>query len=163
MDYDNLVACYERSKKVWEDFKQSFQDPSLKAFLTDSSPVLSCINGQIPLDGLDISSVATSSPGSFIPNRASKSLIEHVRLLESLKKETEATAKAERGRIEKWLREFNRQKLDFAEHRLEIRFATMRMDFIQVIKRSPFVDSNLTGMGLASIRVVLKIPAATAQ
>ena len=96
----------------------------------------------------------------MVSDRASKSLIEHVRLLESLKKENERSGKTERVRVEKWLREFNREKLEFEEHRLEIRFASLQMDLIQEIKRSPFVDSNLTGMGPASIRIVLHVPIA---
>lgn len=160
MHHHDFTTYSERCKEVWQKFKESFHDPRLKTYLKHAHAVLSCASGQIPLDGLDISSVAMYSPQSFTPNRASKSLIEHVRLLESLKKETEATAKAERGRVEKWLREFHREKLEFEEHRLEIRFASLKVAFIQEIKRSSFVDSNLTSMGLASIRVVLKVSAA---
>ena len=160
MDHDSFMAYGERCRKVWCEFQDSFHDSRLKTYLKHAHAVLSCASGQIPLDGLDACSIAMSSLGSFISSRASKNLIEHVRLLESLKKETEATAKTERGRVEKWLRKFNRRKLEFEEHRLEIRFASLKMDLIQEIKRSPFVDSDLTGMGPASIRIVLRIPIA---
>ncbi len=158
MDYDTFLAHGERCKKVWADFKQSFQDPGLREYLKNSYAVLSCSTGQqIPLDSINAQSIAVSSPGSFTPNKASKSLIEHVRLLQVLKKETEISRKDERNRVEKWLKEFDRQKLEFEDHRLEIRFPFLKTDFIQEIKRSPFVDPDLTSMGMASIRVVLKI------
>lgn len=158
MDHNTFMEYGEHCKKVWENFKQSFHDSRLKAYLKHAHAVLSCVSGQISLDALDANAIATSSPGSFIPNRASKSLIEHVRLLENLKKETEVSVKTERSRVEKWLREFDRQKLGFEDHRLEIRFASLKMDLIQEIKRSSFVDFNLTSMGLASIRIVLRVP-----
>lgn len=156
--YLGFIAYGERCKTVWRQFKESFQDPGLKEFLKESYPVLSSLSGHISLDGLDVQTIASSSPGSFVPNEASKSLIAHIRLLESLKKDNEASGKTERGRVEKWLREFDRQKLEFEEHQLEVRFASLRMDLIQEIKRSSFVDSNLTSVGLVSIRIVLKVP-----
>lgn len=163
MDYDTFLAHGERCKKVWADFKQSFDDPGLKEYLKKSYPVLNCSTGQIPLDSLDANSIAATSPGSFVPTKASKSLIEHVRCLEHLKKETEISRKTERRRVEKWLKEFDRQKLEFREHRLEVRFQSLKIDLVQEIKRSPFVDPDLTSMGLASIRIVLRVPTAATQ
>ena len=66
---------------------------------------------------------------------------------ESLKKEL-AKAKA-------WIDEFDPKRLELDNHRLEVRFPSLKIELIQQIKQSPFVDQNRIGKEKTSIRVVL--------
>ena len=75
MDYEEFTALAIRSKEIWKAFKESFEDPYIKAFLKHSHPVLSCPSGQCALEATDYHSVALWSPKSLVANRASTSLI----------------------------------------------------------------------------------------
>ena len=158
MDYENFVAHSEQCKKVWKEFKDSFVEEELKEFFKHSYAVLSYPRGQIKLGGSDFRTVALESPGFFVPNQASASLLKHIRELEELKKDSGEQSKKERARIEKWFEEFNPQRLKLEESRLEVRFPSLKMALIQRIKQSPLVDQHFTGSERASIRVVLLIP-----
>jgi hypothetical protein len=161
MDYDSFTAFAGRSKEVWKAFKESFEDPCIKDFLKHSYPVLSCPSGQCTLEATDYHSVALWSPKSLVLNKASTSLIEHVRALERLKKEIEGRRNKDEGlkkeltKVKKWIDEFDPNRLDFEEHRLEVRFPSLKIELIQKIKQSPFVDQKRIGKDRVCIRVVL--------
>jgi hypothetical protein len=164
MDYESFTAHVLRCRQIWQDFQQSFDDPDLKTFLKHSYPVLCCLSGQCTLEAADYYSLALWSPRSLIPNKASGSLIEHIRALESLKKDGESRRnkdekfKKEQDKVKKRLEEFNFGRLELEDHRLEVRFPSLKMDLIQKIKMSSFVDQEHTGKDRASIRVVLWTP-----
>lgn len=158
MDYENFVTRAELFKKIWQEFKDSFHEPELKAYLKHSYAVLSHASGQLYLGSTDFRTIAMESPSFLVPNQASSSLIKHVRELEGLKKDSEERSKKERARIEKWFQEFDPQRLKFEEPRLEVRFPSLKMDLIQRMKQSPLVDQRFTGKERAAIRVVLEVP-----
>lgn len=155
MDYESFIAFAERSKKLWQDFKDSFQEPELKAYLKNSYAVLSHLSGQLYLGSTDFRTIAMESPSFLVSNQARESLIKHVKELEALKKDSEERSKKDRARIEKWFEEFDPKRLKFEEPRLEVRFPSLKMDFIQRIKRSPLVDHERIGKERVCIRVVL--------
>ena len=161
MDYDEFIALAERSKEIWKAFKESFDDPCIKDFLKHSHPVLSCPSGQCALEATDYHSVALWSPKSLVANRASTSLIHHVQEHEGLKKEIEGrrnkdeALKKEMAKAKAWIDEFDSKRLEFEDHRLEVRFPSLKIELIQKIKQSPFVDQNRIGKERTSIRVVL--------
>ena len=163
MDYESFTAYAERCKKMWQDFKESFKEPELKTFLKHSHLVLSCPSGQCTLEAVDYHSGALWSPKSLVSSRASTSLIEHVRKLERLKKEVEGRRSKDEGlkkeleKEKKWIDEFNPERLELEDHYLEIRFPSLKIELIQKIKQSPFVDQERTGKGRVSVRVVLRI------
>jgi len=158
MDHESFNAFVANCKKAWLDFTASVDDPELKSFLKKSYAVLTCPKGQINLDSTDFRTIALESPESFIPNHASAAILKCLKDLEDIKKEFGEEARLEKKRLEKKLQEFDANELNLEEHQLEVRFASLSVKCIQAIKRSSFVDSNLTSMGLASIRVVLKVP-----
>lgn len=161
MDYDSFLALVRRSKEIWKSFKESFEDPCIKDFLKHSHPVLSCPSGQCALEATDYHSVALWSPKSLVHSRASASLIHHVQEHERLKKELEGRRnkdeglKKEMNKAKAWIDEFDPQRLELEEHRLEVRFPSLRIDLIQKIKQSPFVDHKRIGKERVCIRVVL--------
>jgi len=159
MDYEDFVAFAERSKKLWQEFKNSFSEPEeLRNYLKNSYAVLSHPSGQVYLGSTDFRTIAMESPSFLVSNQARESLIKHVKELEALKKDSEERSKKERARIEKWFEEFNPQRLKFEEPRLEVRFPSLKMDLIQRIKQSSFVDQRFTGKERVAIRVVLLVP-----
>ena len=161
MDYDEFTALAGRSKEIWKAFKESFEDPCIKAFLKHSHPVLSCPSGQCALEATDYHSIALWSPKSLVPNRASTGLIHHVQDHEGLKKEIEGRRnkdeglKKEMAKAKVWIDEFDSKRLEIEDHRLEVRFPSLKIELIQKIKQSPFVDQNRIGKDKTSIRVVL--------
>jgi len=159
MDYEDFVAFAERSKKLWQEFKNSFNEPEeLKEYLKNSYAVLSHPFGQLYLGSTDFRTIAMESPSFLVSNQARESLIKHVKELEALKKDSEERSKKERARIEEWFEEFNPQRLKLEEPRLEVRFPSLKMDLIQRIKQSSFVDQRFTGKERVAIRVVLLVP-----
>jgi len=156
------MACVGRSKKIWQDFKQDFDNSDLQTFLKHSYPVLCCPSGQCNLDASDHCSMAAWSPESFVPNQESAALIEHVRVLNHIRREFERRGsrdlevKKELGAARDQLDNFDPSLLEFQEHRLEARFSYLNMSFIQQIKKSRFVDRERTWGSIASIRVVLR-------
>lgn len=162
MDYETFTAHAEHCKKIWQDFKDSFKniftDDDSKNFLKNSYAVLSYSRGQVSLGSADFYAIATESPGFFLPNKASSSLIGRVRTLEMLKKDSSEENKKDREKIEMWLKEFDPARLKLEESQLEVRFPSLKMDLIQRIKQSPFVCRDLTGTERVSIRVVLRVP-----
>lgn len=136
MDYDSFTAFADRCKKVWQDFKDSFEEPELKAFLKKSYAVISHPRGQLSLGTTDFRTIALESPGFLVSNQASSSLLKHIDETEGLKNDSEERSKKERARIEKWFQELDPARLKFEDPRLEIRFPFLRMEFIQEIKRS---------------------------
>lgn len=161
MDYDSFTALAGRSKEIWKTFKESFEDPCIKAYLKHSHPVLSCPLGQCALEAADYHSVALLSPKSLVTSRARTSLIHHVQEHERLKKELEGRRNKDEGlkkelaKAKTWIDEFDPSRLEFEEHRLEVRFPSLKMELIQKIKQSPLVDHGRIGKDRACIRVVL--------
>ncbi|MEI7752159.1 MAG: hypothetical protein WCJ71_08740 [Candidatus Omnitrophota bacterium] len=163
MNYEEFTALASRSKEIWKAFKESFEDPRTKDYLKHSHPVLSCPLGQCALEATDYHSVALWSPKSLVHGRASSSLIHHVQEHERLKKELEGRRNKDEGlkkeltKAKAWIDEFDPQRLDFEEHRLEARFPSLKIDIIQKIKQSPLVDHGRIGREMVCIRVVLLV------
>ncbi len=161
MEYEEFTALASRSKEIWKAFKESFEDSCIKDFLKHSHPVLSCPSGQCTLEATDYHSLVLWSPKSLVPSRASTSLIHHVQEHERLKKEIEGrrnkdeSLKKELAKAKAWIDEFDPKRLELDNHRLEVRFPSLKIELIQQIKQSPFVDQNRIGKEKTSIRVVL--------
>ena len=54
-----------------------------------------------------------------------------------------------------WIDEFDPKRLEFEDHRLEVRFPSLKIELSQKIKRSPFVEQKRIGKERVCIRVVL--------
>ena len=163
-DYLNKRAIY---RKTWEAMKEEFNGDA-RAFLNGSRLVITYgpdMAGQIDYGSTDIYSIAIDDPDFLIKDVAGSKLISLAKQYKSAKdsiptlrsKAVRELTKQLISRLTWRLEGFDRQCLNVVENQVEVRFPTLKMDFIQQIKKSKYCDKELTDMSRGSIRVVLKI------
>jgi hypothetical protein len=164
MDYDTFVSFVKQCRETWQSFKESFEHPEFKSFLKHSYPVLVCGAEQCSLDATDAYSIALNTPKFLLRTEIASAYVDLVRELERFRKEFSGRGDKDKkfykkfGSTQKHVDQFNIWDLQFADCNLEVRFPTLRIDLIQSLKESPFIDKDNTVSSRCSIRVVLKVP-----
>ncbi len=115
---------------------------------------------QMPFSANDPFVIATSNPDFFIEDEYSRLILELVEDYKQFSKKEKENRKgkesAEFKEILKEIKEFDAQKLSIVEHCVDIIFPTVDIYFIQLLKKSQWVDQKLVDMSKASIRVYLR-------
>ena len=143
-------------KKVYFVLRHSH----VKYFLKSSYLEIFYKSKQMPFSANDPFVIATSNPDFFIEDEYSRLLLElvedHKKFSKKEKENGKGKESAEFKEILKEIKEFDAQKLSIIEHRVDIIFPTVDIYFIQLLKKSRWVDQKLVDMSKASIRVYLK-------
>ena len=153
-------------RKAWDVMKEEF-DGDIREFLNSSYLVITYgpdMAGQMDHKITDIYSIAIDNPDFFIKDDVGKS-ITHLARQHKIAKDSILTLRSEDmrkltaqsiSRLTRLLETFDTQCLNVVENQSEVRFPTLKMDFIQQMKKSKYCDKELTNMSRGSIRVILK-------
>ena len=163
-DYLDRRVLY---RKAWDAMKKEFNG-DMREFLNSVCLVIAYgtnMVSQMDYKIADIYSIAVDNPDFFVKddvgNRLTRLARQHKVAKDSiltLRSEDMRKLTAQSiSRLTRRLETFDTQCLNVVENQVEVRFPTLKMDFIQQIKKSKYCDKELTDMSRGSIRVVLKI------
>lgn len=154
MRWAKFLRRLQAYKAVWQSLKAEFTG-DIRNYLESSYLVIAyCFCGQMPFDLKEAYSIAVEHPDFFVNDKYSRHLLE-------LAAEYKSVKEYEYERKRKILREMEKidtASLSVVEFCVEIRFVTLKFDYIQEIKQSVYCDTKATDMSSVSIRPVLSEP-----
>ncbi len=151
MKWDEYVSQKMSYQDVWQRVKNEHSG-DMRKFL-DRSYIVVCYRvGQVALDA-DSFIIARDHKDFFMFDRHSSV---YMKLAEELKRAEMLLEGKKKALILKKLWNFDVSKLSVKENWAEVRFCTVDMPKIQLLKESKFCDQALTNKSQASIRIILK-------
>ncbi len=153
MNWEEFQVEKELYRKSWESLKASYEG-DLRKFLNKSFLVVA-FGAQFELNN-DLIAVARECPNFFVKQGEALELLELAQELKSFEKSKSDNKKQLQNILDDVA--VIKKKFVFSVEgwRVEPRFPTIDMDFIQTIKQSVYCDQTRTHMRAYSIGVVLK-------
>lgn len=136
---------------VWEVLRVEFSG-DIRKFLSQSYLVIVYGAKQMPFELNDPPGIAIEYPDFYRVDGHSKGLLKLV--AEYKIKDQDSKNKKD---LLKEMQAIKPEHLSVVDFNVEIRFPAVKIDFIQKIKLSEHCNKELMDMGMASIRVVLKL------
>lgn len=152
MKWDVFLRKKELYQQAWSNLRSEFADDDLK-FLEKSYLMVTHRHYQISFSASDPVTIAIENPVFIKPNRSGEALIS---LAERCKKIRDRNSNEYKKLLAKLQKTASGDDIEFQEFRVSLRFPTVAMDRIQRIKRSKYVDQEITDMTRVSINVTLK-------
>ena len=153
-------------RKAWDAMKKEFNG-DMREFLNSVCLVIAYgtnMVSQMDYKIANIYSIAIDNPDFFIKDDVGKSITRLARQ-HKIAKDSILTLRSEDmkkltaqsiSRLTRVLETFDTQCLNVVENQPEVRFPTLKMNFIQQVKESKYCDKALIIMSKDSIRVVVK-------
>jgi len=150
MKWEAFLQKKQLYEQAWNSLKDDFTGDD-REFLDASYLVITYKHHQIDFSVNDVISIAMNSV-FIIKDRNSMRLIELADEYKRVKDRNSELAK----NVLLEMHKVDTKDIEIVNLRVEIRFPTVAMERIQRIKRSKYVDQELTDMTRVSIRVILK-------
>jgi hypothetical protein len=151
MYWDQFLTQKKKYEEVWAKLKNGFTD-DVRAFLDESYLVMVYQHRQMDYSVADIVNIAITQPVFIVKNPNSDEMLELAEEYNAVKDRNTAVAK----KIYSKMHEIDATDIEIVKYRVEMRFPTVAIRHIQLIKQSKYVDQQLTDMRTLSIRVILK-------
>lgn len=151
MKWNDFVKEKEQYAQLWAELKREY-DGDMRKFLNRSYLVVAYHPGQVELDESPLS-IAQNNKGFFIQDKDGK---EFIGLAGEYKRADWIGDAGQKEKLTKKIAAFDVSKISVIEHRFEVRFPTVAIEHIQLLKQSRHCDQELTDMSRVSIRVILK-------
>jgi len=148
--WNEFEALKEMYQKKWKLMKKSLP-AEMAIFLKKSFLTVDFGLGQIELKNTAVWAVAVNSDNFFVADNNSKKFITLVKELKKLKDNDKDTAN-----LKQRIKEFDVNSLKVRDFQVEIRFPYLNMRFIRGIKKSGYVDPDLSCSCDSCLKVVLK-------
>jgi hypothetical protein len=151
MYWDQFLTQKKKYEDVWAKLKNEFTD-DVRGFLDESYLVMAYQHRQMDYSVADIVNIAITQPVFIVKNPNSDEMLELAEEYNTVKDRNTEVAK----KILSRMHEIDAADIEIVKYRVEMRFPTVAIQHIQLIKQSKYVDQQLTDMRTLSIRVILK-------
>jgi hypothetical protein len=151
MYWDQFLTQKKKYEEVWAKLKNEFTG-DVRGFLDESYLVMAYQHRQMDYSVADIVNIAITQPVFIVKNPNSDEMLELAEEYNTVKDRNTEVAK----KILSRMHEIDAADIEIVKYHVEMRFPTVAIQHIQLIKQSKYVDQQLTDMRTLSIRVILK-------